>query len=232
MTCPHRGWRAPCANWPRSGIPGTPSAAGCRSNTGCSPTRRAGRRHRHIPREHAGFHGVQRGLSKIRKEIGAERARIGRGPGNDHQNADRGAARHAGRRMGHLAEGPGHRGPGRGWRPAAADPVRSAELRGDHPPGLSRGAAGVLPEPGRWPYPGGEAGEACWPLPRRTWRKSGHRRRRAGWKDPDKIGIRVGKVIGKHKVGKHFTWQITDGGFSFRRDEEKIAAEAALTGST
>jgi transposase len=49
-------------------------------------------------------------------------------------------------------------------------------------------------------------------------------------KDPDKIGIRVGKVIGKHKVGKHFLWEISDGSFSFRRDEEKIAAEAALDG--
>jgi len=49
-------------------------------------------------------------------------------------------------------------------------------------------------------------------------------------KDKDKIGIRVGKVIGKHKVGKHFTWQITDDGFAFRRDEEKISAEAKLDG--
>jgi hypothetical protein len=49
-------------------------------------------------------------------------------------------------------------------------------------------------------------------------------------KDKDKIGIRVGKVIGKHKVGKHFTWEITDGGFISRRDEEKIAAEARLDG--
>src|SRR5260221_9160477 len=49
-------------------------------------------------------------------------------------------------------------------------------------------------------------------------------------KDKDKIGIRVGKVIGKHKVGKHFTWQITDDGFAFRRDEGKISAEAKLDG--
>jgi transposase len=49
-------------------------------------------------------------------------------------------------------------------------------------------------------------------------------------KDPDKIGVRAGKVIGKHKVGKHFTWEITDGGFCFRRDETKIAAEAAFDG--
>jgi transposase len=49
-------------------------------------------------------------------------------------------------------------------------------------------------------------------------------------KDEDKIGIRVGKVIGKHKVGKHFTWEITSDGFIFSRDEEKIAAEARLDG--
>ena len=49
-------------------------------------------------------------------------------------------------------------------------------------------------------------------------------------KDKDKIGIRVGKVIGKHKVGKHFTWEITGDGFAFRRDQEEIAAEARLDG--
>jgi transposase len=49
-------------------------------------------------------------------------------------------------------------------------------------------------------------------------------------KDKDKIGIRVGKVIGKHKIGKHFTWDITDNGFTFRRDQENIAAEAKLDG--
>ena len=49
-------------------------------------------------------------------------------------------------------------------------------------------------------------------------------------KDPDKIGVRVGKVIGKHKVGKHFTWDITSDGFGYRRDQEKIAAEAKLDG--
>jgi hypothetical protein len=48
--------------------------------------------------------------------------------------------------------------------------------------------------------------------------------------DKDKIGVRVGKIIGKHKVGKHFTWQITGDGFSYSRDEDKIAAEARLDG--
>jgi len=45
-----------------------------------------------------------------------------------------------------------------------------------------------------------------------------------------KIGERAGKVINKHKVGKHFIREITDAAFSFRRDQDKIAAEAALDG--
>jgi hypothetical protein len=49
-------------------------------------------------------------------------------------------------------------------------------------------------------------------------------------KDPDKIGIRVGKVINKRKVAKHFLTDIAAGHFSYRRDEDKIAAEAALDG--
>jgi hypothetical protein len=49
-------------------------------------------------------------------------------------------------------------------------------------------------------------------------------------KETDKIGVRVGKVIGKHKVGKHFIWEIKDGQFEYRRDEHKIALEAALDG--
>jgi hypothetical protein len=49
-------------------------------------------------------------------------------------------------------------------------------------------------------------------------------------KDPDKIGIRAGKVIGKRKAAKHFILDIGPGRFTWRRDEEKIAAEAALDG--
>jgi hypothetical protein len=40
----------------------------------------------------------------------------------------------------------------------------------------------------------------------------------------------VGKVIGKRKVGKHFILDIGPGRLAWRRDEEKIAAEAALGG--
>jgi hypothetical protein len=49
-------------------------------------------------------------------------------------------------------------------------------------------------------------------------------------KDPDKIGIRVGKVIGKQKVAKHFLVDIGPGQLAWHRDEQKIAAEAALDG--
>ena len=49
-------------------------------------------------------------------------------------------------------------------------------------------------------------------------------------KDPDKIGIRIGKVINKRKVGKHFITEVTGTTFIWRRDQQKIAAEAALDG--
>jgi len=46
----------------------------------------------------------------------------------------------------------------------------------------------------------------------------------------DKIGVRVGKVVNKYKVAKHFALDIEDRRFHFRRLEEKIASEAALDG--
>jgi hypothetical protein len=48
--------------------------------------------------------------------------------------------------------------------------------------------------------------------------------------DPAKIGIRVGKVIGKYKVGKHFILDIGPGQFSYTRDQAAITAEAATDG--
>jgi transposase len=44
------------------------------------------------------------------------------------------------------------------------------------------------------------------------------------------IGLKVGAVIDKHKMAKHFVLDIRDGHVSFRRDDEKIAAEATLDG--
>ena len=45
-----------------------------------------------------------------------------------------------------------------------------------------------------------------------------------------KIGERAGKVINAHNVGKHFLREITGTAFTYRRDQEKIAAEADLDG--
>jgi len=46
----------------------------------------------------------------------------------------------------------------------------------------------------------------------------------------DKIGLRVGKVLGKYKVGKHFELEIADDGFLYQRNEERIRDEARLDG--
>jgi len=46
----------------------------------------------------------------------------------------------------------------------------------------------------------------------------------------DKIGVRVGKAIGKYKVGKHFDLNIKDGAFDYSVNEARVATEAALDG--
>jgi hypothetical protein len=55
-------------------------------------------------------------------------------------------------------------------------------------------------------------------------------RARAPLRDAGAIGQALGAVLGKHKVGKHFTITITDDTFTFERDAAAIAAEAALDG--
>ena len=46
----------------------------------------------------------------------------------------------------------------------------------------------------------------------------------------DKIGLRVGRVLGRYKMAKHFTVTITDARLSVVRNAAGIAAEAALDG--
>jgi transposase len=46
----------------------------------------------------------------------------------------------------------------------------------------------------------------------------------------DTIGVRVGKVINQYKVAKHFTLTIGATAFTFERQAQSIAAEAALDG--
>jgi transposase len=44
------------------------------------------------------------------------------------------------------------------------------------------------------------------------------------------IGVRVGKVVNKYKVAKHFKLTIQDDSFSYKIHKEKVEAEAALDG--
>jgi transposase len=49
-------------------------------------------------------------------------------------------------------------------------------------------------------------------------------------KGRDRIGVRVGSVVNKYKVAKHFELRIGDAAFSYRLKTGQIAAEAALDG--
>jgi transposase len=48
--------------------------------------------------------------------------------------------------------------------------------------------------------------------------------------DAGTIGQRVGRVINRYKVAKHFQTEIADGRFSYQRKTDQITAEAALDG--
>jgi len=56
------------------------------------------------------------------------------------------------------------------------------------------------------------------------------RRPKRALRGKDRIGLRVGKVLGRFKMAKHFALEITETGFTYRRKAETIAAEAALDG--
>lgn len=49
-------------------------------------------------------------------------------------------------------------------------------------------------------------------------------------KGKEEIALRVGKVINKFKMEKHFEWSVTDSSFEFRRNEKNINAEKQLDG--
>ena len=56
------------------------------------------------------------------------------------------------------------------------------------------------------------------------------KRARQPLRGKEAIALRVGQVIGKYKVGKHYRLTITDRSFHYQRDEESIGREAALDG--
>jgi hypothetical protein len=49
-------------------------------------------------------------------------------------------------------------------------------------------------------------------------------------KDPGKIGVRVGKVVNKYKMAKHYRLDIDHARLAYTRDQDAIDAEAALDG--
>ena len=53
---------------------------------------------------------------------------------------------------------------------------------------------------------------------------------RAGLHGAATIGQRVGRVINKYQMAKHFTWTITDSSLSYARNQGSIGQEAALDG--
>jgi hypothetical protein len=55
-------------------------------------------------------------------------------------------------------------------------------------------------------------------------------RERRPLRGPEKIGLRVGRVLGRFKMGKHFRLEISDTSFHFERDPERIEDEARLDG--
>ena len=46
----------------------------------------------------------------------------------------------------------------------------------------------------------------------------------------DRIGLRAGKKLGKYKIAEHFVSYVTDEGFTYHRNEERIRDEARLDG--
>ena len=56
------------------------------------------------------------------------------------------------------------------------------------------------------------------------------RRTRRPLRGTDKIALRAGSILGKHKMKKHFRITITDHSFQYERKDESIAQEARLDG--
>ena len=60
--------------------------------------------------------------------------------------------------------------------------------------------------------------------------KAAVERKRNPLRGASEIALKVGAVIGQHKMAKHFTLDIADASFNFARKQDQIAAEAATDG--
>jgi len=106
------------------------------------------------------------------------------------------------------------------------DQANLAEIT--HP--LPRGTPGSPAATPPWQKSGPVNAWHCWNPPRSSWPRSPPPWPAGRLAGAGKIGIRVGKVIGRYKMAKHYTLTITEDTFSFTRNTEAITAEAALDG--
>ena len=98
-------------------------------------------------------------------------------------------------------------------------------------PGLSRRAADVLPQPRAGPTAGPQPPRVVGGHRKRTHpHRRGHPPRAAAVARQGHDRAAVGKLINHYKMAKHFTIEITEDSFTFTRNTEAIAAEAALDG--
>jgi transposase len=56
------------------------------------------------------------------------------------------------------------------------------------------------------------------------------RRKHRPLRGKEKIGIAIGKALGRYKMGKHFQFTVTETSFTYERNLDSIAREAALDG--
>ena len=117
-------------------------------------------------------------------------------------------------------------------RRPAADPVRYPGGPGrDHLPGLPRRAADRLQDP----FLEAERARKRESLLEATEAglakiAAACARARAPLRGTDKIAVREDRVLGRRKVARHFTIEITDDSIRYARDQDSITAEAALDG--
>ena len=86
--------------------------------------------------------------------------------------------------------------------------------------------------------PRGKAGRSARASARNCWRdrggaRTGRTRGGAAYPHPlgaAELGRKVGRALGRHKVGKHFELEVEDGRLQYRRNAERVEAEARLDG--
>ena len=103
---------------------------------------------------------------------------------------------------------------------------------GHHVARLSGRAAHRLPQSRSRPRAYAASARTCWPRPNTISPPSRPPSRAPGSRCAARteIGLKVGAVINRHKMAKHFKLDIGEASFAFHRKADAIAAEAALDG--